>query len=124
MVQTNPYILAKLFEADDRGGRIRSPPVRSKLRAETRQPSFLSVRDLSCDYDQCCEHGDVVDIIVMDHEPLGLVQEGDPESPHTQLSVRFGNSDVEIGRGSVQVTLTLTPTPTTVTPTRQAHGCD
>jgi len=84
------------------------------------------------DFDESCECGDCVDIIVMDHEPIGFVQTGDPESPQKcafpsspprvsfpspimftllssitpacrHLSYRFGNSDVEIGRGHIQV---------------------
>ena len=82
------YVVAKLYESDERGSRQRGPAVRSKLRAETRNPTFNSVRDLMVDFDECCECGDCVDIVVMDHEPVGFVQTGDPESPQKYASTR------------------------------------
>jgi len=52
------------------------------------------------DYEESCEELDVMDIILMDHEPIGLVQSAG-EKPSKSLFM--GVSDAEIGRGTIQV---------------------
>jgi len=102
-IMTNPYILAKLFTSDDRGGKSLAPAVRSKLRPLTREPTFLSVRDLMVDYQDSARDEDVMDIVLMDHEPVGVVSHASDGGDSPTKSLFVGIGDAEIGRGSIEV---------------------